>query len=111
MGNHRDFFYSIFPIAAVLLFASLSFVLALCAKKSNNPISRKKTGGSSSNSDDSDSKFSLIVEEEVVGVWQKAILMGEKCEPPKFSGAIFYDYEGNRVPEMPKSPKPRPPPL
>lgn len=24
-----------------------------------------------------------------VGLWQKAILMGEKCQPPKFSGVIY----------------------
>ncbi|XP_075473410.1 uncharacterized protein LOC142504427 [Primulina tabacum] len=42
---------------------------------------------------------------EEIGVWQKAILMGEKCQPPEFSGAIYYDYDGNRVPEMPKSPR------
>lgn len=44
-------------------------------------------------------------EKEDIGVWQKAILMGEKCQPPEFSGAIYYDYDGNRVPEMPKSPR------
>ena len=45
-------------------------------------------------------------EEKESGVWQKAILMGEKCQPPEFSGAIFYDYEGRRLPTMPpKSPR------
>lgn len=43
--------------------------------------------------------------EESSGVWQKAILMGDKCRPPEFSGVIYYDYAGNRVPEMPKSPR------
>ncbi|XP_051144172.1 uncharacterized protein LOC127260484 [Andrographis paniculata] len=38
------------------------------------------------------------------GVWRKAILMGEKCQPLDFSGVIFYDYDGNRVSELPKSP-------
>lgn len=45
---------------------------------------------------------------EEVGLWQKAILMGEKCQPPEFSGAIYYDYAGNRIPEMPKSPRASP---
>ncbi|XP_073138878.1 uncharacterized protein [Henckelia pumila] len=40
-----------------------------------------------------------------VGLWQKAILMGDKCRPPQFSGVIYYDYSGNRIPEMPRSPK------
>ncbi|PIN00445.1 hypothetical protein CDL12_27057 [Handroanthus impetiginosus] len=39
------------------------------------------------------------------GLWQKAILMGERCQPPEFSGVIYYDYSGNRIPEMPKSPR------
>ncbi|KAK6134063.1 hypothetical protein DH2020_032208 [Rehmannia glutinosa] len=42
---------------------------------------------------------------EESGVWQKAILMGERCQPPEFSGVIYYDYSGNRIPEMPKSPR------
>ncbi|GER31922.1 DHFS-FPGS homolog B [Striga asiatica] len=44
-------------------------------------------------------------EDEENGVWQKAILMGEKCQPPEFSGVIYYDYCGNRISEMPKSPR------
>ncbi|KAL0408817.1 UNVERIFIED_CONTAM: hypothetical protein Sradi_1816100 [Sesamum radiatum] len=43
--------------------------------------------------------------QEEMGLWQKAILMGEKCQPPEFSGVIYYDYSGNRIPEMPKSPR------
>ncbi|KAH6810028.1 hypothetical protein C2S51_027811 [Perilla frutescens var. frutescens] len=39
------------------------------------------------------------------GLWQKAIMLGEKCQPPEFSGVIYYDYDGNRIPEMPKSPR------
>ncbi|KAL4351810.1 hypothetical protein GQ457_06G008140 [Hibiscus cannabinus] len=30
-------------------------------------------------------------------VWQKNILMGEKCQLPDFSGVIIYDSEGNLV--------------
>lgn len=39
------------------------------------------------------------------GLWQKAILMGEKCKPPQFSGVIYYDPFGNRVNELPRSPR------
>lgn len=39
------------------------------------------------------------------GLWQKAILMGDKCRPPEFSGAIYYDSYGNQLPEPPKSPR------
>ncbi|KAL6011042.1 hypothetical protein ACLOJK_001486 [Asimina triloba] len=40
------------------------------------------------------------------GLWQKEILMGEKCQPLDFSGVIYYDREGNRVPEYsPRTPR------
>lgn len=38
-------------------------------------------------------------------LWKKTILMGEKCQPLEFSGAIFYDSEGNQLSEPPKTPK------
>ncbi|KAF6168941.1 hypothetical protein GIB67_038438 [Kingdonia uniflora] len=38
-------------------------------------------------------------------LWQKNILMGEKCQPPEFSGVIYYDTNGNQVSQLPpKSP-------
>ncbi|CAA6661245.1 unnamed protein product [Spirodela intermedia] len=44
-------------------------------------------------------------EEREGGLWQKGIMMGEKCQPLEFSGAIFYDCEGRRLPTLPpKSP-------
>lgn len=40
------------------------------------------------------------------GVWQRSILMGERCRPPEFSGAIHYDSKGNRLAEPPpRSPR------
>ncbi|TKY73236.1 hypothetical protein E2542_SST01987 [Spatholobus suberectus] len=45
------------------------------------------------------------------GVWQKAILMGDKCEPLDFSGVIYYDSNGKQVNEMPlRSPRANPAP-
>ncbi|KAH7290413.1 hypothetical protein KP509_30G047500 [Ceratopteris richardii] len=39
-------------------------------------------------------------------VWQRGILMGEKCELPDFSGLILYDEHGNSTQQRPcKSPK------
>ncbi|EER88345.1 hypothetical protein BDA96_10G171600 [Sorghum bicolor] len=40
------------------------------------------------------------------GVWRKEILMGERCQPLDFSGAIYYDAEGRRLaqPPPPRSP-------
>ncbi|KAK9116071.1 hypothetical protein Sjap_015018 [Stephania japonica] len=43
------------------------------------------------------------------GLWQRSILMGEKCQPPDFSGVIYYDSCGNQLPEMPpRSPRATP---
>jgi hypothetical protein len=47
---------------------------------------------------------SLEAEED--GVWRKEIMMGERCQPLEFSGAIYYDAEGRRLeqPPTPRSP-------
>ncbi|CAL9072154.1 unnamed protein product [Musa acuminata var. zebrina] len=42
-------------------------------------------------------------EEEAGGVWQKTILMGEKCQPLDFSGAIHYDSSGRQL-SSPRTP-------
>ncbi|CAK8534406.1 unnamed protein product [Lathyrus sativus] len=43
------------------------------------------------------------------GVWQKAIMMGDKCEPLDFSGVIYYDSKGKQVSEFPlRSPRATP---
>ncbi|KAK1425606.1 hypothetical protein QVD17_20960 [Tagetes erecta] len=40
------------------------------------------------------------------GLWQKEILMGVKCQPPEFSGVIYYDCDGKQVSEFPpRSPR------
>ncbi|KAJ7954050.1 putative Transmembrane protein [Quillaja saponaria] len=40
------------------------------------------------------------------GLWQRTILMGEKCRPPDFSGEIYYDNQGNQLSEPPpRSPR------
>lgn len=40
------------------------------------------------------------------GVWQKSILMGDKCQPLDFSGVIYYDSQGRQMSEAPvKSPR------
>ena len=35
------------------------------------------------------------------GVWRKEIMMGERCQPLDFSGAIYYDAEGRRLEQLP----------
>ncbi|KAJ6359077.1 hypothetical protein OIU76_000732 [Salix suchowensis] len=43
------------------------------------------------------------------GVWQKDILMGDKCQPLDFSGVIYYDRRGRQLNEVPvKSPRASP---
>ncbi|XP_010265696.1 PREDICTED: uncharacterized protein LOC104603373 [Nelumbo nucifera] len=43
------------------------------------------------------------------GLWQKTILMGEKCQPPDFSGVIYYDSNGKLINEIPlRSPRASP---
>ena len=45
------------------------------------------------------------------GVWQRAILMGDKCQPLDFSGVIYYDSQGNKLEELPiRSPRASPMP-
>ncbi|OAY63712.1 hypothetical protein ACMD2_07876 [Ananas comosus] len=55
-------------------------------------------------------------EGEGEGVWRRAILMGEKCQPLDFSGVIYYDSDGRRLDAAPaprsplRSPLPAPTP-
>lgn len=43
------------------------------------------------------------------GVWQRGILMGDRCQPLEFSGAIYYDSNGKQLTELPpKSPRASP---
>ncbi|GMH17088.1 hypothetical protein Nepgr_018929 [Nepenthes gracilis] len=41
-------------------------------------------------------------DDDSVPLWQRTILMGDKCQPLDFSGVIYYDSNGKRVHEMPK---------
>ncbi|XP_020595859.1 uncharacterized protein LOC110035889 [Phalaenopsis equestris] len=36
-------------------------------------------------------------EQEEEEMWKKTILMGEKCQPLEFSGAIYYDSKGSKL--------------
>ncbi|KAL9682890.1 hypothetical protein QQ045_014701 [Rhodiola kirilowii] len=39
-------------------------------------------------------------------LWQRAILMGDKCQPLDFSGVIYYDESGKQISELPpRSPR------
>ncbi|PIA63500.1 hypothetical protein AQUCO_00201088v1 [Aquilegia coerulea] len=69
-----------------------------------NPFAYKKKN--SSNDHHHEEKF---LDDEGFGdggLWQRSILMGEKCQPPEFSGVIYYDHNGNQLPELPpRSPR------
>ncbi|XP_011008655.1 PREDICTED: uncharacterized protein LOC105113976 [Populus euphratica] len=79
------------------------------SKRAIPSLDRKKDGA-----DDEDSTVPGIgIKEEAGGLeegglWQKSILMGEKCQPPEFSGVIFYDGHGNQLSQMPRSPRASP---
>ncbi|KQK00993.1 uncharacterized protein LOC100831436 [Brachypodium distachyon] len=51
-------------------------------------------------------EWSFEEDVEDSGVWRKEILMGERCQPLEFSGAIYYDAEGRRLgaPPPPRTP-------
>nr|XP_043627021.1 uncharacterized protein LOC122598492 [Erigeron canadensis] len=71
-------------------------------KAINTFVMNHKRGGGGDRGDDK------VVEEGFGqgGLWQKEILMGVKCQPPEFSGVIYYDYDGHQVPEFPpRSPR------
>ncbi|CAL4948835.1 unnamed protein product [Urochloa decumbens] len=44
--------------------------------------------------------------EEEGGLWRRAILMGERCKPLDFPGAIHYDSSGRRLPAAPAAAPP-----
>ncbi|KAL7110508.1 hypothetical protein ACP275_05G030100 [Erythranthe tilingii] len=73
------------------------------AKKLPEKLQQSDTGLTFGNN--TDIKKGQLEESTAAGLWQKAILMGDKCRPPDFSGVIYYDYAGNRVSEMPMSPR------
>ncbi|GFQ08849.1 hypothetical protein PHJA_003028900 [Phtheirospermum japonicum] len=114
--------FSLIPIA-IGLFASATLVVGLCAKHVSRKLASKtKDPNKPQNPIKSPKQFMTTIshkgmmvntkkssgqepDAEENGVWQKAILMGERCQPPEFSGVIYYDYCGNRISEMPKSPR------
>ncbi|XP_031287952.1 uncharacterized protein LOC116146676 [Pistacia vera] len=60
---------------------------------------------------DDEMNFRVSREEEFGdgGVWQRAILMGDKCQPLDFSGVIYYDNRGKQLSEVPlRSPRASP---
>ncbi|XP_031097226.1 uncharacterized protein LOC116001495 [Ipomoea triloba] len=116
------------PLTIIAIFVSISALVALCAKHARRappraggagtappppstkrrPITIIREKGGDEESDHSAGIFASEAGGGGEGLWQKAILMGEKCQPPEFSGVIYYDYSGNRVSELPRSPRASP---
>uniref|UniRef100_A0A7C8ZSV8 Uncharacterized protein n=1 Tax=Opuntia streptacantha TaxID=393608 RepID=A0A7C8ZSV8_OPUST len=97
------------------LLESITALARLCAKytrKASQKLARVTLLRSASNK-----RFLAIHKERDFGeesfgdggLWRRAILMGDKCQPPDFSGVIYYDCDGKRVSEPPmKSPRASP---
>jgi hypothetical protein len=75
------------------------------------PLTRKalswsKRGRKTATGADSSEEWSFEASAAGDGVWRKEILMGERCQPLEFSGAIYYDAEGRRLgaPPTPRTP-------
>lgn len=80
-------------------------LLSMKKKKQNRRYENDGDGGGGGNDDDD---LSEVEERSALDspMWQRSILMGERCEPPAFSGLILYDEHGNLVQELPwKSPR------
>ncbi|KAK8521360.1 hypothetical protein V6N13_077467 [Hibiscus sabdariffa] len=76
-------------------------LLTTISNKAIMLVQRKKHGGG----------YGKDEEEEYGdgGVWQRSILMGDKCQPLDFSGVIYYDSKGNQLDELPvRSPRASP---
>lgn len=52
-------------------------------------------------SDDADEELGGGEEEEDGGLWRRTVLMGERCKPLDFPGAIHYDSSGRLLPAAP----------
>ncbi|WCJ22007.1 hypothetical protein M5689_004116 [Euphorbia peplus] len=76
-------------------------LLTQISNKAMTMIQNKKRGGRRRNG--------VVDEFGDGGVWQKAILMGDKCQPLDFSGVIYYDSDGKQLNEIPpRSPRASP---
>ncbi|KAF8643115.1 hypothetical protein HU200_066988 [Digitaria exilis] len=73
-------------------------------KKALSSASKSRAKSKSKRRRREDDELSFEWEDD--GVWRKEIIMGERCQPLDFSGAIYYDADGRRLeqPPTPRSP-------
>ncbi|CAL9126268.1 unnamed protein product [Musa textilis] len=88
------------------LFAAAAFVgrCATARKKRNQSVESVGSSATKRLAETAASAWDSLKEEDREGdgsmtlpLWQKRILMGERCELPKFSGLILYDELGRPV--------------
>ncbi|KAL3644628.1 hypothetical protein CASFOL_009808 [Castilleja foliolosa] len=93
------------PLKSPLHTAAKQMITTMSHKAMMPLVLAKKSGLEFNSKIFGNNKKNIQLGQEESGLWQKAIMMGEKCQPPEFSGVIYYDYSGNRIPAMPKSPR------
>lgn len=73
-------------------------------------VGEEEMGGAGAGGPDKDTHRELEEEDwGDGGVWQRSILMGDKCQPLDFSGVIYYDSNGRQLNEVPlRSPRASP---
>lgn len=108
------------------IFVSIFALVALCARRGTKSSTSSRydhdlyeveaTKKTTNNHNNNNKKNELEVDPmDIVdetegfgegGLWQKDILMGEKCQPLEFSGVIYYDNYGKKISQPPRSPRP-----
>ncbi|CAF2100541.1 unnamed protein product [Brassica rapa] len=79
-------------------------LLTTLSKKAKSIAGRKKKAYDGCGGTKAKTAVEMVMEEEEeeeYGIWQRKILMGDKCEPLCYSGVIFYDCRGHQVKELP----------
>ncbi|GLJ09489.1 hypothetical protein SUGI_0110560 [Cryptomeria japonica] len=85
--------------------AAVTVALSLCAMRSRKYDKSPSDILVAKNMEEGLTAYDHPATEERESLWQRNILMGERCQPPEFSGLIIYDNMGNRIPKFPpKSP-------
>ncbi|KAG6475129.1 hypothetical protein ZIOFF_064347 [Zingiber officinale] len=68
--------------------------------RATRKLSGRRRSGSPSDRRKKPSSCDEVDTDEDEGVWRREILMGEKCQPLDFSGAIYYDAFGRQRQEI-----------
>ncbi|KAL4178958.1 hypothetical protein AMTRI_Chr13g84810 [Amborella trichopoda] len=88
------------------VFAMGSMVMALCAFSSRSLRNERASHSMPISLTRENFHRREAVGEGDSSIWKKRILIGNRCKPLEFSGAIIYDSDGNRLPKFPpKSPR------